>query len=193
MVRQSAREGGGIETPEPAPIAGKSGREGEDQSNLPASPSPQPLETKAMTTEKITRRLVLAASAAIAAPAVALSATEADADRFIIAAEAEIARIYDWIDRQPNETREQEDARQPAFDRVYQFEDFIAAAEPITAAGAAAKLRRLLDAEVGIVTGASDGDYPSMLRILAFLQSVAGAPTHPTRPVWQEQEEGSVS
>ena len=139
----------------------------------------------------LSRRTVLsttAAAAALGVPSIVLAGLDGDAA--IIAAEAEIARIYDWVGRQPCKTAEQEAALDLVRFRAYRLEDFVAAAVPIAAAGAAAKLRSLLDCEVGMPAMSSKpSDFKSMLLILDYLQSVAGEPTHPTRPLWQDDGE----
>jgi hypothetical protein len=100
-----------------------------------------------------------------------------------------VTRIYAQMEVQPRNTAAGEAAWQEASDRASQIDDFIHAAPPGTPAGAAVKLRRLLDPEVGLPASDETGDFSSMLLILDFLHSVAGRPTHLTRAVWRGGED----
>ena len=102
-------------------------------------------------------------------------------DHALIEAEAEITRLYAWLDANPDADEELE--RDPVYERVYPLEDFIALTPARSLAGVAVKLRRMLDREVGIDTGTGVNDVPALLSILAFVHSVVGEPPHPTRPL----------
>jgi hypothetical protein len=99
--------------------------------------------------------------------------TTAD-DAVILAAEQEIAALLarfhaiggDAVD-------EDEDNR--IWKRVWDLEKMIAKAPPATLAGAAVKLRRLLDPVLGMEIGENDGDIPCLRQILTLLEHLAGS------------------
>src|SRR5437016_4325042 len=103
------------------------------------------------------RRTLLCATAATAAlagsvaAAASLSGSIANPDAALIEAEQEIARLFDVMDAFPADV--DLDDTIPEWNRRGELEVFIAEAEPVTLVGAAVKLRRLLDAEVGLATG----------------------------------------
>jgi len=113
-----------------------------------------------------------------------------DPEAALIAAEAEITRRYEWLHQhratlRPQDQREDEDrVQKPVYDAIERLEDFITNTPTKTLAGAAVKLRRVLDATVGIDTGAHSGDATSLAHVLAMVQSITGTPTHPTRPTF---------
>jgi hypothetical protein len=107
------------------------------------------------------------------------------ADSLLVAAETEITRLYAGMadcqtDREANEITS----------RAWRLDDVIADAIPVSLADCAVKLRRVLDREVGMVAGANDRDVPALAQVLDFIESVIGAPTHPTRPIAREWEIG---
>jgi hypothetical protein len=136
----------------------------------------------------IDRRALLRRAGTLATAAAAIStlpalAVASDDDKALIDAEAEITRLYASLYADPDADRD--DDKEPwtsIYQRVYALEDFIAFTPPATLAGAAVKLRRVLDAEVGIGTGQRDIDPPSLAQVLALVHRIAGEPTHPTRP-----------
>jgi hypothetical protein len=109
--------------------------------------------------------------------------TQAGADQPLVDAEAEITRLLGWYDAH-SEAGSEDDAaeRQPALDRANDLDNFVSRARPATIVGAAVKLRRLLDIDLGIATGDRDTDMLSFLQILGLLHNIGGAPNHPTRP-----------
>ena len=65
-------------------------------------------------------------------------------------------------------------------DTAGEFDDFIVAAVPKSLADCAVKLRRVLDAEIGMVVGQNYRDAPSLALVLEYIETLTGAPTHPT-------------
>jgi hypothetical protein len=148
----------------------------------------------------IDRRALLRRAGTLAAAAAAISTLPALAvasgdDNALIAAEAEITRLYASMDAHPDRDSFEEPWA-PIYQRIYALEDFIALTPPTSLAGAAVKLRRVLDAEVGIGTGSRDNDPPSIAHVLALVHRMVGEPTHPTRPTStgdevQDEEDGT--
>jgi hypothetical protein len=99
----------------------------------------------------------------------------ASADAALIRAEAEIAACL----QQANALG---DAGEPFAVRADDLDRFIAAEPPRTLAGAAVKLRRLLDPEMGIRVGTNELDTVSLAQVLALLNGLIGSPRHATRP-----------
>jgi hypothetical protein len=98
-------------------------------------------------------------------------------DSSLVEAEAEIATCLQHSDAAPDgETREAFAIRADNLDR------FIATMPPRSLAGAAVKLRRLLDPETGIAVGASPADVTALAQVLGLLQAIFGRPKHRTRP-----------
>lgn len=100
--------------------------------------------------------------------AAALQVTGADA--VLLQAEREVVVLLDRI---------RSDYSNPAcdamLDRVFALDKTIAQTPPTSLAGAAAKLRRLLDPELGIATGEGVGDVESLTQVLAVVeQTLAG-------------------
>jgi hypothetical protein len=59
---------------------------------------------------------------------------------------------------------------QASFDRACELDETIATSEPQTLAGAAVKLRRLLDPELGLEAGDRESDVPSLRQVLALIE-----------------------
>jgi hypothetical protein len=150
----------------------------------------------------IDRRALLRRAGTLATAAAAISTLPALAvasgdDRALIEAEAEITRLYASMEGHPDRDSFEEPWA-PIYQRIYALEDFIADTPPATLAGAAVKLRRVLDAETGIETGMRNIDVPSLARVLALVHRLEGEPTHPTRPTSTgdealEREDGTCS
>jgi hypothetical protein len=147
-----------------------------------------------MSTPTVTRRDAIKGTA-LAALATALSAAPTlaagNSDQAMIDAEVEITRLYTWLDANSDAHQEREDCddfRQTFYDEVYEHEAFIAQTAPVTLIGAAVKLRRLLDLEVGI-DSSGDHDTRCLAQVLALVHSIVGIPTHPTRPTLTGDEE----
>jgi hypothetical protein len=68
----------------------------------------------------------------------------------------------------------------------------IARRRPCTLAGAAVKLRRLLDPETGIVVGTSPLDVTSLAQVLALIDGLIGLPTHATRPILDQRADANA-
>jgi hypothetical protein len=104
-------------------------------------------------------------------------------DAALINAEADIARLDAYLDavREKRELHDEEEA--PIYDRDRELDWLIAETAPETLAGCAVKLRRLLDRQVGIDTGKSDQDIPSLLQVYEFIERMTGKPQHPTSPL----------
>jgi hypothetical protein len=103
------------------------------------------------------------------------------ADDALVDAEAEITRLFEWLSANPDADEKLE--RDPVYDQIYALDDFIAATPPKTLAGVAVKLRRVLDAEVGMAPNGIN-DVPALLSILDFVHRTIGEPAHATRPVY---------
>jgi hypothetical protein len=132
----------------------------------------------------IDRRALLRRAGTLATAAAAISTLPVLAsgdDRALIEAEAEITRLYASMVAHPDRDSFAEPWA-PIYQRIYALEDFIIDTPPATLVGAAVKLRRLLDVELGMGTGQSDTDAPSLARVLALVHRMVGEPTHPTRP-----------
>jgi hypothetical protein len=140
----------------------------------------------------IDRRALLRRAGTLATAAAAISTMPALAvapgdDSALIEAEAEIARLYASMEGYPDRDSFKEPWA-PIYQRIYALEDFIIETPPTTLVGAAVKLRRLLDEEVGMGTGQSDTDAPSLAHVLALVHRMVGEPTHPTRPLYTGDE-----
>jgi hypothetical protein len=98
------------------------------------------------------------------------------ADARLIAAEKEILRVMRKLDTLPE--GDESFALQLYLDRL---DRLIAGRPPRTLAGAAVKLRRLLDPDLGIAIGRGALDVTSLAQVLVLLHRIAGAPRHPTR------------
>lgn len=98
----------------------------------------------------------------------------------LAAAEAEVARLYALWDELDDGT----DAcgSNEAGDKAVELDHFIAETPPASMADVAVKLRRLLDASVGLPSGSSPRDVVSLAQILAYVETITGKPTHSTRP-----------
>jgi hypothetical protein len=99
----------------------------------------------------------------------------ASADAALIRAEAEIAACLREADALG-------DAGEAFAIRADHLDRFIATAPPRTLAGAAVKLRRLLDPKTGIAVGRNELDTVALAQVLALLHGLVGLPRHPTRP-----------
>lgn len=97
----------------------------------------------------------------------------------LAAAEAEIARRYVLFEEREDQSDEAGDA---ILNPATELDRFIAATPPASMADVAVKLRRVLDATVGMASGANIYDIPSLAQILAYVHTITGEPTHPTRP-----------
>jgi hypothetical protein len=98
-------------------------------------------------------------------------------DAALIEAETQIALALRRVDAMPEgEASAELDMKAARLDR------FIATRPPTTLAGAAVKLRRLLDPETGITIGRNEFDIIALAQVLALLHRLAGPPTHLTRP-----------
>jgi len=53
-------------------------------------------------------------------------------------------------------------------DRIWELDKIIAKTPPVTLAGAAVKLRRLLDPDLGMEIGESEDDFPSIRQVLSL-------------------------
>jgi hypothetical protein len=124
------------------------------------------------------------ASVAMALPSFPALASAAG-DRTLIETEVEITELYAWLDENPEADDELE--RRPVYERIYELEDVIAEAPTTSLSDATVKLRRLLDREVGIEPNGVN-DLPVLLSVLAFLHSITGEPTHPTRPLYTAED-----
>lgn len=93
-------------------------------------------------------------------------------DRGLVEAEQRIARLLEIERRQLAEDAGDGAPWQMTLDAVNRLDDLIAAAEPQGAAGAAVKLRRMLDPELGI-NGADDGDRAELRQVLAVIERAA--------------------
>jgi hypothetical protein len=135
-----------------------------------------------------TRRNILAGATALAAGAIvpvgaSLAASAlCTTDAAFTAAETEIMICYQQWDRLSAIDEAAPDTK-AAWDRAQELDAFIARTPPTSIAQTAVKLRRLLDATVGLPIGPGDDDIPSLLQALDFLERFAGKPTHPTRPI----------
>jgi hypothetical protein len=98
-------------------------------------------------------------------------------DEPLIAAEAEIALALRRVAELP-----EGNISEALAIRADRLDRFIATTPPSTLAGAAVKLRRLLDPETGLRVGANTLDIAALAQVLALLQSLTGLPRHPTRP-----------
>lgn len=124
------------------------------------------------------------------------TAAGAQPDAALVAAEAELARLYAWL----ASTREAHlllpdggDAeRGPVFDEAAELDNFIARTPCTTLAGAAVKLRRMLDEEFGLPAGRRRSDIASLAQVLALLHGMAGEPAHATRPIASRYEDDEV-
>jgi len=147
-----------------------------------------------MSAQNLTRRQAIVAAAGVASvsavPALALSVHASGPDapaayHLLVAAETEITRLYaGWDDCQTDKETDE------ITSRAWLLDDFIATAAPASLADCAVKLRRVLDREVGMVAGANDRDVPALAQVLDYIESVTGAPTHPTRPTAREWKIG---
>jgi hypothetical protein len=99
----------------------------------------------------------------------------ASADAALIRAEAEIAACLREADALG-------DAGEAFAIRADHLDRLIATVPARTLAGAAVKLRRLLDPETGIIVGRNDLDIVALAQVLALLHGLVGLPRHPTRP-----------
>jgi|GraSoiStandDraft_5_1057265.scaffolds.fasta_scaffold73593_2 hypothetical protein len=90
-----------------------------------------------------------------------------DADDGLVRLEQELARLKVIAER-----GEDEDEEWPAF---FAVDRQILTTPPTSMAGVKAKLRRLLDPEIGIEIGGGDNDVLALQQILAFLDSQGGA------------------
>ncbi len=134
--------------------------------------------------------LKVATTVATAAPLAALPAfAGGTGDDALIAAEIKIAAKFAWL-AATRDARTALDAAggnsdtmtQPVFDEINALDDFIADTPAASLAGAAVKLRRVLDVDDGIITGVSFRDIPSLVSVLDLIHGIIGQPTHPTRP-----------
>ena len=112
------------------------------------------------------------------------------ADRALIAAESEITERRTYLEAQADVDSWKEPWK-GIFERIWELEDFVSQTAPQSLAGCAVKLRRLLDADVGLVSGRRDSDVLSLAQVLNFVHGMTGEPMHPTRPTvqsWDDNE-----
>jgi hypothetical protein len=138
----------------------------------------------------VTRRQAVVAAAAASlpgVPALVTSAHAAPADRLLIAAETEITCLYAGM----TGTRSDEEAYE-IVDQASRFDDFIVAAVPTSLSDCAVKVRRVLDAEIGMVAGQNERDVPSLALVLEYIETLTGGPTHPTRRVVRSSDDSDT-
>lgn len=99
-----------------------------------------------------------------------------DGDDRLAAAEAEIKRRLAWV-------KDQGDMIDPekysaVLAGVFRLRAYIAATAPETLPGAAVKLRHLLDENLGLPNGDSEGDLKSLAQVLELICKIGGLPEH---------------
>ena len=97
-------------------------------------------------------------------------------DAALLDAETDVIALYAALDKMPTDTREEEEALEPLRDRANDLEEFVRVEPSETLTGAAVKLRRLLDPEIGMVAGERKSDMPALRDILAFMERAQGVP-----------------
>jgi hypothetical protein len=117
----------------------------------------------------INRRRLLTSALALAGPP-ALGVTSAATaaahpDAVLIAAERQIAVLRAELFDDPDDD---------AYDPVWELEDVIACTPAATLIGAAVKLRRLLDPDLGLETGAKEHDVESLQHVLDVVERELG-------------------
>jgi hypothetical protein len=110
------------------------------------------------------------------------------ADDALIAAEAEITRLYALPIHSDESYDLDDEPLRSTYADIGRLEDFIASTPARSLAGVAVKLRRMLDREVGIEPANDVRDLPRLLRILAFVHGTVGEPTHATRPLYRLED-----
>jgi hypothetical protein len=100
-------------------------------------------------------------------------------DERLLEAEREIGDLYAMIGRrrqiaQAGGEPEPDDDFEAEYARIYRLEDYIAATPAIGLPGVMAKLRRLLDAEVGLPAGEADFDLLSLRQVHDVISSLTG-------------------
>ena len=107
--------------------------------------------------------------AVLAAVGIAADDDGMTADAALLAAEREFRR---WVAEAG--TEEDDDARGRLLGKSSLQRDFMAETPATTLVGAAAKMRVLLDPDVGIESGAGGNDLPILRDVLALLERLAG-------------------
>jgi hypothetical protein len=93
-------------------------------------------------------------------------------DAELIAAEKEIAALLATAKRQSDAG--DDSAWAASLDEVFRLDGLVATTAAATLAGAAVKLRRMLDPNLGLANGEKDSDLPCLHQILAAIEREAG-------------------
>lgn len=134
-----------------------------------------------------------AAVLALALSARASSSEVPSADSLLIAVETEITQLFNRLDDDPHSMSEEES--NTIFHQAVALDDYVAAAPPTSLADCAVKMRRVLDRTTSMVIGSRDSDVVVFAQVLDYIETVTGAPNHPTRPIarsWDDLPGGAA-